>query len=188
MAQQRHSFQQGGALPPSSGSPSAPGEPVHRRWSPSARWGGAHLARCHRSPLPLATVAWASTSNKAGLRLSLLPHPCAGRNQRSSESASAVAAFPASRRASQAAGASQDLALLSLASSASADLRFRRAESLLPCGLTQDELSELLGRYDATAASGQREDGMEGRKAVIGRGVVVTAGGPAGGQTAASNS
>ena len=40
----------------------------------------------------------------------------------------------ASRRSSLAPGASADLALLNLASSASADLRYRRAESLLPCG------------------------------------------------------
>lgn len=45
-----------------------------------------------------------------------------------------------SRAGSLLPGASMDLTLLELASSASADLRFRRAESLLPCGLTADEV------------------------------------------------
>jgi hypothetical protein len=70
--------------------------------------------------------------------------------------ASATAA-PASRGGSLAGAASQDLALLSLASTASAELSFRRAESLLPCGLTQDELNELLGRCTQGAYGGQHE-------------------------------
>ncbi|PRW21138.1 hypothetical protein C2E21_8409 [Chlorella sorokiniana] len=98
-----------------------------------------------------------------------------------------------------------DLSLLRLASSASADLRYRRAESLLPCGLTQDELNELLGRFTgsthaapagggpssgagAGAAAGVPRAG-EGRKASgavmaadIGGGVRVGSGGPAGGE------
>ena len=45
-----------------------------------------------------------------------------------------------SRAGSLLPGASMDLTLLELASSASADLRFRRAESLLSCGLTADEV------------------------------------------------
>ncbi len=45
-----------------------------------------------------------------------------------------------SRAGSLLPGASMDLTLLELASSASADLRYRRAESLLPCGLTADEV------------------------------------------------
>lgn len=58
-----------------------------------------------------------------------------------------------SRAGSLLPGASMDLALLELASSASADLRFRRAESLLPCGLTTDE---------ARAAEGWERRGVEG--------------------------
>ena len=70
----------------------------------------------------------------------------------------------ASRPASLAAGASQELSLLSLASSASVELkRYRRAESLLPCGLTQDELNELVGRYG-------REGGIGGDLVVDARG------------------
>lgn len=98
-----------------------------------------------------------------------------------------------------------DLALLHLASSASADLRYRRAESLLPCGLTQDELNELVGRFagstHAAPASGGPSGGSgaaagmpragEGRKgsgavpaADIGGGVRVGSGGPAAGEPA----
>lgn len=94
-------------------------------------------------------------------------------------------------------GVSGDLALLRLASSASVDLRFRRAESLLPCGLTSDELQELLERVGGGGDShvapktdgGSQEGGGEGVPAAesdakpaahIGGGVVVTAGGPAG--------
>jgi hypothetical protein len=59
-----------------------------------------------------------------------------------------ASAAPASRRGSLATGASFDLALLNFASATSAELRNRRAESLLPCGLTNDELNELLERID----------------------------------------
>lgn len=61
-----------------------------------------------------------------------------------------ASAAPASRRGSLATGASFDLALLNLASATSAELRNRRAESLLPCGLTNDELNELLERIDVS--------------------------------------
>ncbi len=95
-----------------------------------------------------------------------------------------------------------DIAVLRLASSASADLRYRRAESLLPCGLTQDELNELLGRFTgsshaahASGAGGGAAASVpragEGRKASgavpaadIGGGVQVGSGGPAGGEPA----
>jgi hypothetical protein len=85
-----------------------------------------------------------------------------------------------SRAGSLATKASADLALLSLASTASADLGFRRAESLLPCGLTRDELVELTGRrvddgrqhsYSMAASVGTR----------LGGGVTIGAGGLPGG-------
>jgi hypothetical protein len=85
-----------------------------------------------------------------------------------------------SRLASMASKPSQDLALLELATSASADLRYRRAESLLPCGLTQDELNELLGRITAVAKTSAAKGGKGAPAAMLGGGVTVTAGGPAG--------
>jgi hypothetical protein len=83
-----------------------------------------------------------------------------------------------SRAGSLASKASADLALLSLASTASADLGFRRAESLLPCGLTRDELAELTGR--------RIDDGRQHSKAApaaarLGGGLTFGAGSQAGG-------
>lgn len=86
-----------------------------------------------------------------------------------------------------------DISLLRLASSASADLRYRRAESLLPCGLTQDELNELVGRFTGAAAhaapakaagAGRKGSGAVPAAADIGGGVRVGSGGPAGGEPA----